>query len=434
MSQVQDVRAPHRVLSLRPGTAATVDAVVSSVLLCADPFAQEAAVDYWDMSAAGHRAVVRHLRGTGDADLASATEAVLATPADPACAQRLRTRVAARLGDADGAHDDVHDTLATLGRLALRADASGRLSAHLGAEYRPRAGAVTVDVLRSLPVPARPATDDAPVCIVVPFRDRTSGRSRLRNLLACLAALRDQSASATSYRVVVVEADNAPRWESEIAPFVDRYLALEAPGHFNKAWAVNAGVTHLAGSAEVVCVLDGDVLVDHDFVARNAARFGARGAQAHLPYRDALCLDEQSSSEAVALRVVRRLPRARTEELRGVLLRRPPGHCVWVRRELYDLVGGFDERFEGWGGEDLDFVFRLEVVGVVDRFDDDLLHLWHERPQTQVDGRRFYADRRLLSWRPTGPVGQLSGPTSSADDDLAGLIERVGHDEPTADA
>lgn len=406
--------------------AERADAVLSSVLLAADPHAQEAAVDYWDMSRSAHLAVVAALRELGD-DVTAALEDVLADPADPSRLAVLSQEVARVAAADDAAWDPV-------GRLALHADALGRLAAHLGPEHRADAPQVTADDLVALTAdepPRPPAPASAPVCIVIPFRDRTPTRSRLRNVLACVRALRDQSADRSTYRVVVVEADTEPRWEREVTAVADEYLHLRASGHFNKAWAVNVGVVQRAAGAELVCVLDGDVLVDRDFVARNVARFGVRGVQAHLPYRDALCLDEASSSHAVAARVLHGRPLVPQDELRGVVLRRPPGHCVWVRRGLFERVGGFDERFEGWGGEDLDLVFRLDVVGAVDRYADPLLHLFHDRPQTQENGRRFYAGRRLLSWNPVGPVGRLSGPASSHDDDLAGLIEHAD-DVPAA--
>lgn len=83
-----------------------------------------------------------------------------------------------------------------------------------------------------------------------------------------------------------------------------------------------------------------------------------------------------------------------------------------------------DERFEGWGAEDLDFAFRLDIVGAVDRYPDTLLHMHHPRPVVKrEDGTRFYAGRRLLDWRPVTPIGQLTGPATSAATDVAGIIE-----------
>lgn len=398
------------------------EAIVSSVVLTADQLLQEAAIDYWGMSSSAHVGVAQLVRACGSDEVVAAVDAVLEAPTDATRVNRL----------ADLVEEAVREELSAwveIGEQALMADGLGRLAAHVGRRFNNDAEAMTVgDVLRwTASVPERGAAH-ASVCVIIPFRDRSSSKSRLRNLLACIGALAGQSLPRLSYRVVVVEADDEPRWEQTIRPLVDDYMHLPSGGHFNKAWAVNVGVVQLAGDAELICVLDADVFVDGAFVERNVERFRTRGAQAHLPFRDALCLDEASSHTAVRDRVLDGKDSNDLDALRGAVLRRPPGHCVWVRRGLFLRVGGFDERFEGWGGEDLDFVFRLDVVGSVDRYDDTLMHLFHDRPQTQEDGQRFYAGRRLLSWRPLTSIGQLARPATSADDDLAGLIERVEND------
>jgi hypothetical protein len=109
--------------------------------------------------------------------------------------------------------------------------------------------------------------------IIVPFRDRSGDHTRLRNLLACLLALRDQSYPRSGYHVTVVEADQEPRWRHVIVPHADHYLFAEDRGPFSKSWAVNVGAVRTPGRPEVLCILDADVLADRDFIARNASRF-----------------------------------------------------------------------------------------------------------------------------------------------------------------
>ena len=57
-----------------------------------------------------------------------------------------------------------------------------------------------------------------------------------------------------------------------------------------------------------------------------------------------------------------------------------PGPTI-VSREVFDRVGGFDERFEGWGGEDQVFRYRLEkLIGPGIRPPDpsaSCYSLWH---------------------------------------------------------
>jgi hypothetical protein len=82
---------------------------------------------------------------------------------------------------------------------------------------------------------------DGSVQIVIPFGDDAAG-GRVRNLLACLRALGDQSVPRHDYTVTVVEASAAPLWQPLIEPVTDVYLLARKPGAFNKSWAVNVGV------------------------------------------------------------------------------------------------------------------------------------------------------------------------------------------------
>lgn len=55
-----------------------------------------------------------------------------------------------------------------------------------------------------------------------------------------------------------------------------------------------------------------------------------------------------------------------------------------VPRRLWEDVGGFDERFRGWGGEDIAFLAACWAMRRgFDRVPGDLIHLWH--PQSRTD-------------------------------------------------
>lgn len=67
-----------------------------------------------------------------------------------------------------------------------------------------------------------------------------------------------------------------------------------------------------------------------------------------------------------------------------------------IDRDLWDLVGGYDERFVGWGAEDNDFLWRcVDAGGPVNRVAGPMFELAHEHEPVYRSGYR--ANRKLLA-------------------------------------
>ena len=54
-----------------------------------------------------------------------------------------------------------------------------------------------------------------------------------------------------------------------------------------------------------------------------------------------------------------------------------PGGIFAISRGLFDEVGGFDEEFQGWGYEDLAFMYAAGTLGGLHRERGMITHLWH---------------------------------------------------------
>lgn len=373
-------------------------AVADSIVVGSDARARSASAYFWDRGRPWRSAVIKAVTECEDPQIRSLGSDLTDDPTDPARYFALRNA----LVGADPA------VVAGIYDLAWESECNSRLGYELGARYDRDEPAVHVDELLAMPPGAPLASPaQAEVLIVIPFQDRSADRNRLRNLLACLLALRDQSSPRERYQVTVVETDSEPRWSDIIRPFADHYLFAAKPGPFNKAWTVNVGVRHTPGRPEAICILDADVLTDHRFVERNAARFRRPGTGGHLTYRNMLSLDEQATSHAIRERVGERKPEADPGYFCGFMLRRPPGCCVWVRSAAYDRIGGMDERYEGWGGEDYDFLHRLDLDTPLDNYDDWLLHM-HHPPSAYIREDGGLVDIPPLSWHPTEPIGRMN--------------------------
>jgi hypothetical protein len=58
--------------------------------------------------------------------------------------------------------------------------------------------------------------------------------------------------------------------------------------------------------------------------------------------------------------------------------------CIAVPRAVFEDLGGFDERFRGWGYEDM--AFQSIIVGLYPwgRVEGDVIHLWHPRSEERI--------------------------------------------------
>lgn len=372
-----------------------------ALVVLSDPYPQSVASYYWNMAQPWLSAAAGQLASCGEPDIRRVAADLRNEPASPSAYWSL-CHLVERALRGDAGH------VAGIADAAHEASNRSRLGYHLGLKYPSAAAEATAS-----PGPpqrmAAAGTDDLDIQVIIPFQDRSETGFRMRNLMACLHSLRDQSMARSRYRVTVVESDEVPRRETAIAGFTDGYLFAEKHGSFNKCWTVNVGAVHSPGRAGILCVLDADALVDRDFLSRNFARFSYPGTGAFLPFRDVLYADAAASRWIIGRRYRGDISRADLDFLRGFLVRRSPGVCAWMRRDVFELINGLDERYEGWGGEDLDLVLRLYRAAPLHFFDDPMIHMHHPvRPDiTDENGTDRNAGIPLLSWPHDEPIGQI---------------------------
>jgi GT2 family glycosyltransferase len=374
-----------------PALGAT--AVADALVIHADHGAREANPYYWHRVQDRTADLLKEIQSSGDAPLMSAADELVADPTSAVAWRRVRDLVAAHAG-------------APFVEVALEVRDRSRFGYHVGDAYD-REAAADPDWRAWSANPPASASDEPVVQIVIPFRDQSEDGRRARNLVACLAALGDQTLPRERYHVTVVESDTTPRWRETVLTYADEWLFAFSDRPFNKSWATNCGVLRAGRQAPYLCLVDADALVDRDFVRRNTERFRRAGAGAFMCFRDLLYMDAPASAAAVRERCLEGKPEAGAERLRWFAVQRSPGLCVWLRRDVFDTVGGMDERFEGWGREDIDFVLRVQLATAFDQYDDRMLHMYHPSSGRLKNGQTVNYHIPLLSWAPTEPIGRL---------------------------
>jgi N-terminal domain of galactosyltransferase/Glycosyl transferase family 2 len=383
-------------------------AVADTLVVAADPDAAAMAPVYWHKSRPWLQSVTHAVRLVADQQVTAAAEQLMAHPRSFAAHHQFRSRLTA-------AADRDRAGLAQLLEAGWAAECNSRIGYHIGSRHADgpadvlpsTADLLAADLLAAGAAAAPRPSVPAPALIVIPFRDSSQSRVRLRNLVACLRALAHQSAGRQQFRITVVESDTEPRGRRVLAPLCDQYVFAHKAGPFNKSWAVNVGFRHSADGHEVLCVLDADVLPDQDFVRRNIARFRQPGVQAVQPFQDVLCLDVASTEVALTQRLPHQAPDPDRSCLRGFILRRPPGLCIWLRSRIFETIGGMDERYEGWGGEDRDFALRISASAALDRHNDPILHLWHPSSASIQNGVGANSGLAPMTWPRDAAFGEI---------------------------
>ena len=229
---------------------------------------------------------------------------------------------------------------------------------------------------------------------IITFRDDDT-HHRLENLAAVL----DWLSGFQDLDVIVVEQDAVSALgEVKLPPNTNAVFA-ENGGAFNKSWGFNVGYRHAVSN--VLAFGDADMIMNGEALA---ACFHACGGRhdAVNPYDRLIDLSPEESKIIMNghydLEVTRRI-----EELNRVREGQFTCFCggiFVIRRAVFEALGGFDERFLGWGGEDDAMTHKLVslVRNLKTMENQEAFHLWHERDPRAMVGHAHYQDNlRLIS-------------------------------------
>ena len=246
------------------------------------------------------------------------------------------------------------------------------------------------------------------VVAIVPFRGDAAGFRR-RNLEIVLRWL-----DAASVRSLLVEHSDEP---SDLAvPTTTTRIHVAAEGRaFNKARACNTGFRQVSES--VIALVDADTLMSMTpfLTCVNAVR---DDLDVIRPYGRLIELDEAAT---MAIAAGSPLPDAepgtRDDARAGEHIPLCGGLAI-LKASAYASVGGMDEAFEGWGGEDDALSIALMRSGkrcaILES--DPAFHLAHPRTMDSRYGHPHYQRNldRARWWH------------EAADEDLAAEMQAIG--------
>lgn len=173
-----------------------------------------------------------------------------------------------------------------------------------------------------------------------------------------------------------------PLWQERFpsTPIIEGHD--DAAGLFNRSRAMNRARALAGHDVGTLVILDADVLVDPGQVAE-AIELAEASEQLTIGYTYWCGLTELGTEQVMA---------GEQSGWSGWVQDRyshSVSSLVAVPAGLWDEVGGFDERFQGWGLEDSAFELACRTLGGgSNRVEGDLWHLWHPR-----DSKAHHAER-----------------------------------------
>jgi GT2 family glycosyltransferase len=162
---------------------------------------------------------------------------------------------------------------------------------------------------------------------------------------------------------------------------------------YSRAWSLNAGARAAVG--EVLVLHDNDLLIPEHYASEILARV-AEGYEVVDLKRFIFYLNETDTEGWLSGDIS--LGDGSPERV----LQNAKGGSLAITRQAYWELGGFDEGFVGWGGEDDEFWERAQTRSVWPYGYMPLIHLWHDAPEGKVQHGELNMER--LNARTAIPV------------------------------
>jgi hypothetical protein len=178
---------------------------------------------------------------------------------------------------------------------------------------------------------------------------------------------------------------------------------------FCKTKAFNEAYWHSTG--DIIVLLDADCYIDPDILLSCAAEIRAARKSGnklwYIPYREFYRLNEEASNRVLESWPTHPLTFPKPPPPDVLVTTNGASSAHWwgaliqmMPSEAFEAVGGMDERFSGWGGEDVAFMRAVDTLYAKHKtWNDQVLHLWHTSTINPHDSHLRMWDGQKVSQR-----------------------------------
>lgn len=208
---------------------------------------------------------------------------------------------------------------------------------------------------------------------------RDSDEKRTRNLIYTCKYIR-----SLGLNVLVIEQDAEKKIEL-LCKYLDvEYAFIKNSGLFNRAWGFNCFRNFI--KSDKVFLADNDIILDKDVIYNTIKLLDIYDVV--RPFNGVVSYYDESATD----KLFKTNERTLDKQFKLVnIFNLSGGVCAFRTDSFYNKLGGFDERFEGWGGEDDEMhkhILQLDLN--VLSFTSVGIHMNHERHHNEGNWQPNY--------------------------------------------
>lgn len=199
---------------------------------------------------------------------------------------------------------------------------------------------------------------------IIAYKHRADRIHNLKRVLEWLIGF-------TGIEIIIVEQDKAPKLHTFSLRGV-KHIYTESNLPFNKSWAFNVGLKY--STTNTIVFGDCDIVMDaQEFITGLKA---LQNFDCVSPYNKVIDLNQNEIHMTIdQMKNVIRPGRGETDIQKICLC----GGIIMFRKEAIIAIGGWCERFIGWGAEDDYESFKAKMFLNCTELSANCYHLWHDR-------------------------------------------------------
>jgi len=182
-----------------------------------------------------------------------------------------------------------------------------------------------------------------------------------------------------------------------------RYIHIEPQYpdmQYNRSWAFNVGAKLAHG--KLLVLHDNDMIVPQDY-AKELLKRERQGYEVINLKRFIFYLTEKHTKK-----IFKNNSLILDESPEIIVQNLVCGGSIAVNRKSYFSIGGFDENFIGWGGEDIEFCERAQILRFYPFTLLPIVHLWHPPQAFKTPAKKTPAMRRYFQLSKIPPKDRVT--------------------------